>query len=164
MPYSYHAFDPDDSGECADQYGVLTCGQPADAPVHKVASEPSSAEPPARVWIQLRPMPPSELVGIASYHERPGDDDRGNGTPFYEYAHLAPIRAAIEACEATISEDGPSDSEWVTFGRIKVDIETETETFERATDNRYTRVRKSDWDALVATITSPLPESEGELR
>ena len=33
----------------------------------------------------------------------------------------------------------PERGEWVTFGKVKVDIETETEVFERVTENQSTK-------------------------
>jgi DNA-directed RNA polymerase subunit RPC12/RpoP len=136
--------------------GTRSCGQPADAPVHKVASDPHSAddacalcqkpmvnptiingvfgahaeclererlannpplahpsaEPPARVWINL---PDNQVNSRASVFEHKHFDDD------IAYAHLAPIRAALEKCRVSEKRD-------------------------------YNVINKSDWDALVATI------------
>jgi hypothetical protein len=120
---------------------------PQDAPVHKV-SEPTDnvditntavaldgsrypiapSEPPARVWVDAfsiwRAAPDAALCALSPI-----------GDKYDEYAHLAPIQEALQACKAHLWNDYKHEAKCI---------------------------RKSDWDALVATITSPLPESEGE--
>jgi hypothetical protein len=99
---------------CID--GFCCCAD-LDTPTEPQRPAPES-QPPARVWIESFDHYATDFESFNVATEYPGEG-------FIEYAHLEPIKNALEACEAN---------------------------GERNYMGTHIRVRKLDWDALVALV------------